>query len=93
MALIALVVNELWKRLEMQDFQPAEDYLNLKKQAQALHRLCKTQESELSIFRKMYYDLLNEIKLQRMEEVNSLREENSQLTNLLEEYESSNRRK
>ena len=77
----------------MRDFQPAEDYLNLKKQAQALYSLCKTQESELSIFRKMYYALLNEIKLQRMEEVNSLREENSQLTNLLEEYETSYRRK
>lgn len=68
----------------MLEFKPAEDYLNLKKQALALHRIFISQEAELRMFKQYYYDLLNEIKLQRINEVEALRNENERLTNLLE---------
>jgi len=68
----------------MRDFVPAKDYPNLLKQANALNRLLNTNEVYLSQLKQQYGVLLNEISLLRINEVNSLRDENEILTNLLE---------
>jgi len=71
----------------MKNFIPAEDYLNLKKQAIALNRMLNTKEAALASLTTSYNDLINEIYLCRMNEVNALRNENERLTNLIEQYE------
>lgn len=71
----------------MKNFIPANDYDNLKKQALALNRLLNSKEAELSILTHDYNGLINELSLCRMHEVNSLRNENERLTNLVEQYE------
>lgn len=71
----------------MKNFIPAEDYLNLKKQAIALNRMLNTKEAALASLTTSYNDLINEIYLCRINEVNALRNENERLTNLIEQYE------
>lgn len=71
----------------MKNFIPAEDYLNLKKQAIALNRMLNTKEAALALLTTSYNDLINEMYLCRMNEVNALRNENERLTNLIEQYE------
>lgn len=71
----------------MKNFIPANDYLNLKKQAIALNIILNTKEIALMQLTQAYNDLVNEISLCRMNEVDSLRNENERLTNLIEKYE------
>lgn len=71
----------------MKDFIPAEDYLNLKKQALALNTLLNNKENFLQHVQQQYGLLVNELSLLRITEVNALREENERLTNLLEKLE------
>lgn len=72
---------------EDRKFIPAPEYKNLKIQALALHRMLLSTKSYNKHLLEDYDKLLKEVTLLRLGEVESLRNENEILTNILDKYE------